>query len=141
MPARLPSVRVGPARFHKPWHGGGNGNRCLCHPSWKQPLVVPAKKCISSVETVAALQKCRVKQAGVVLLGCGGGTSLGSQPCSSRQENARNAGEVEEKEEGCCQLHGRGLSLGDLLTCGTGLLNSVKMMEVATRQSSGGFGL
>lgn len=102
--------------------------------------VVPVKKRISSAETVAALQKCRVKQAGVVLLGCGGGTSLGSQPCSSRQENARNAGKVEEKEEGCCQLHGRGLSLRDPLTCGTGLLNSVKIMEVATRQRFGGFG-
>lgn len=103
--------------------------------------VVLAEKHISSAETVAALQKRRVKQAGVVLLGCGGGTWLGSQPCSSRQENARNAGEVEEKEEGCCQLHGHGLSLRDPLTCGTGLLNSVKMTEVATRQSSGGLGL
>lgn len=94
------------------------------------------KKHISSAAT-AALQKCSVEQAGVVLLGCGGGTWLGLQPCFSRQGNARNADEVEE-EEGCSQQHGRRLSCRNPVACSTGLLNLVKTMEVAIRQSRGG---
>lgn len=98
--------------------------------------VVPAEK-THFISGTAALQKCSVEQAGVVLLGCGGGTWLGLQPCFSRQGNARNADEVEE-EEGCSQQHGRRLSCRNPVACSTGLLNLVKTMEVATRQSRGG---
>lgn len=56
------------------------------------------------------------KQAGVVFpgRGGGGGTRLGSQPCSSRQGNAGNAGEVEEEEEGCPQQQATGSPPGIL---------------------------
>lgn len=101
----------------------------------RSPLV-PVENHISLAAAAAALEKCSVKQAGVVLPGRGGGTRLGSQPCSSRLGNAGNAGEVEE-EEGRSQQPGHRLSRANPLACGTGRRNSVKMM-VATRQSLGG---
>lgn len=108
------------------WDGG-----CLCHPVSRKPAVVrtqpPWSHRKNHVSSAAALQKGSSKQAGVVFPGRGGGTRLGLQPCSSRQGNAGNAGEVEEKE-GCPQQHGCGLSprnpllshCGDITRCDEG---------------------